>query len=339
MKCKRKYLAMLAVLLLGILLVGCNKNVGAPEDNAEQTPEEIQAEETKEGEQQAAPVIGFSVSDMDNPYYVTLENAIREEVEKDGYKMITKNPVNDAEKQAQQIQELIEAKIDILFVAPVDWEKITPSLEALKDAGVKVINLDSQVRETKLTDAYIGSDNQAAGEAIGEDLIKNYPDGGKIAMLESRAQNSITERITGFEQKIATAEKGFEVISRRDTNATLAAGLEQTKAILAQNPEVDVIICGNDQLALGAAQAAKQTANCRTRVYGVDGSPAVKTEILANDSRILGTVAQSPIKIGKSAVQIAKAMLEDTKYEEENLESVFLITKENVDVYGADGWQ
>ena len=94
------------------------------------------------------------------------------------------------------------------FLCPVDWEKITPSLQALQDAGVKIINIDSQVKDTDYIDAYVGSDNTEAGKLCGNDLIEKYPDGGTVAILEATTQNSVNDRITGFEQAVAKAEKG-----------------------------------------------------------------------------------------------------------------------------------
>ena len=41
------------------------------------------------------------------------------------------------------------------FIAPVDWQEITPALEALKEAGVKIINLDTQVAKMEYVDAYM----------------------------------------------------------------------------------------------------------------------------------------------------------------------------------------
>ena len=61
--------------------------------------------------------------------------------------MITKDPASDPELQAQQIEEMIEDGIDAIFLSPVDWEEITPSLQALQEAGVKIINVDTQVKE------------------------------------------------------------------------------------------------------------------------------------------------------------------------------------------------
>ena len=42
---------------------------------------------------------------------------------------------------------MIDEGIEAIILSLVDWEKITPSLRALKKAGVKIINVDTQVKE------------------------------------------------------------------------------------------------------------------------------------------------------------------------------------------------
>ena len=188
-------------------------------------------------------------------------------------------------------------------------------------------------------DAYIGSNNVEAGYVCGEDLIERCPEGGKVAILECPTQNSINDRITGFEEAIAEAAKGFEVVERVDTNGEFEKALGAAKEILEKHPDVSAIMCGNDQLAV-AAKTAVNLANVKTVViYGVDGSPDIKKELKKSDGQIAGTAAQSPINIGKTAAKTAVAMLNGEDYETEIFVEVFMIDKDNVEMYGVDGWQ
>ena len=139
------------VLVLCFLFTGCKQNVGTPEDNA--VPEE--GENADGTEEDGTFVFGFTGIDMENPYFITLEKAIREVIEENEYQLVTKDPASDPETQAAQIQEMIDEGVDAVFLCPVDWEKITPSLEALKDAGIYIINVDTQVKEMDYVDAYV----------------------------------------------------------------------------------------------------------------------------------------------------------------------------------------
>ena len=284
-------------------------------------------------------MIGFSGIDMENPYFITFEHAVRELLEAEGYELITKDPGTDQEKQNTQLTEMIEEGIEAVILSPVNWEEVTPALKKLKESGVKIINVDTQVKEMDYVDAYIGSDNHSAGVLCGEDLLKRCPEGGKIAILECPTQNSINDRITGFEEVLATAEKGFEVVAREDTGGEFARALEASERILAENPDLAAIMCGNDQLAVGAKTAVNVAKLKDVLIYGVDGSPDIKKELKKHDTQIAGTAAESPINMGKSSARLAINILTGNSYEKETYEEVFMINKDNVDMYGIDGWQ
>ena len=74
-------------------------------------------------------------------------------------------------------------------------------------------------------------------------------------------------------------------------------------------------------------------------IYGVDGSPDIKKELKKTENQIAGTVAQSPISMGKDAANTVLNILNGKDYEKEIKENVFMINQENVDMYGVDGWQ
>lgn len=330
---KKMFSAFFAALLVCMALTGCKKNVGTPEDNA--VTEET--EETEDEEENSGYIFGYSCIDMDNPYFDTLEKSIEAALGQEDYQMIIKNPGSDAELQNQQIQELIEAEVDVVFLSPVDWDAVTPALEALKEADIPVINIDTQVKKTDLVDAFVGSDNKNAGYVCGKDLVVQCPDGGNILILECPTMNSINERITGFEKAILNA--GFVVLDRADVNGEKEKAKEKMKEFLEKYPDIDAVMCGNDQIALGASEAVKEVGRTDILIYGVDGSPEVKAEIGKENSPIVATGAQSPIHIGKTAAEVAIAILEGEKYKKETLEETFLINRDNVELYGVDGWQ
>lgn len=327
---KRIGSVLLAIMLCISLLAGCKKNVGTSEDNAIK-------EEEEEQDETVSYKFGFSCITMENPYFITLEQSLRESLESQGHTMITKNPAVDIDLQIQQIDEMIEAGIDAIFLCPVSRDEITPALEKLEAADVKIINIDSEVKETTYVDAYIGSDNKNAGYICGEDLLQQSPDGGKIVILESPSQNSVIDRITGFEEAIA--DKGFEVVARADTQGDLNTARQEVDKIFADNKDITAVMCGNDQIALGALVAAHTAGLDDIMIYGVDGSPDLKKELLKKNTLIRGTSGQSPINIGKKAAKIGIAILNGDDYEEVTHEEVFFITSDNVEMYGADGWQ
>lgn len=327
---KKQYTTVLFILMVMVfVMTGCKKHVGTPEDNAQPKKEEEEKDETY--------TFGFSGITMKNPYYITLESALRERIEDKGSVLITKDPELDNEKQIAQIDEMIEEGVQAVFIAPVDWEGIKPALEHLNKAKVKVINLDTEAKDFDLVDAYIGSNNKSAGKICGEKMIEAFPNGGRVMILESQTMNSINDRITGFETAIS--EKGFEIVGRADVQGDLNNTIQQAKKLLKEHENITAIMCGNDRIALGALAAAREMNRTEFTIYSVDGSPDLKRELVKADTLIAGTSAQSPIQIARDAVDTAFLMMQGKVYNETTYEEVFFIDKDNVDIYGLDGWQ
>ena len=232
---------------------------------------------------------------------------------------------------------MIADGIQAIFLCPVDWEKIAPALTELKEADIEIINLDTQVQDREEVDAYVGSDNINAGVICGEKLIEAAPDGGQVVILECTTQNSIIDRINGFEETIAG--KGFEVVERSETGGKKGEAKTQMARILKEQDHITAVMCGNDQIALGALEAIEEAGRSEMMIYSVDGSPKLKQELAKDGSLVVGIAAQSPINIGKSAVTVALQIMNGERYEKETLEEVLFIDRSNVGMYGVDGWQ
>ena len=332
MKFKRWAAGITALLLiLSMGLISCAKPAGGtPEDNP--VPQEEEEEE-----EIVSYKFGFSCISMENPYYETLEASIREAIEESGSTLISRDPKGDSTAQIQQIRDMIADGIQAIFLCPVDWEKIAPALTELKEADIEIINLDTQVQDREEVDAYVGSDNINAGVICGEKLIEAAPDGGQVVILECTTQNSIIDRINGIEETIAG--KGFEVVERSETGGKKDEAKTQMARILKEQDHITAVMCGNDQIALGALEAIEEAGRSEMMIYSVDGSPKLKQELAKDGSLVVGIAAQSPINIGKSAVTVALQIMNGERYEKETLEEVLFIDRSNVGMYGVDGWQ
>jgi ribose transport system substrate-binding protein len=321
---KRKFILLLFVAFIAVVLAACSGN------------EDKGGESSDEGAKDDQLVFGYTSMTQNNPFFIALEEAIREEVEANGDKLITMNPAMDVALQINQIEDLIAQDIDAIFLNPVDWEGIRPALEMLEKAEIPIINYDTEVKDFEYVTAYVGSDNKNAGFVAGKDLVERFPDGGKIAVLDSPTMNSVNDRIAGFMEAIEG--KGFDIVAQQDAKGDLETALGITEDILQAHPDIIAIMGGNDPTALGALAAAKAANITDIAIYGVDGSPDAKAAI-AEGGPFVGSGAQSPISIGKESVVVAYQILNGEDYAERTPVETFLITKDNVEEYGLDGWQ
>ncbi|MBU8771399.1 sugar ABC transporter substrate-binding protein [Cytobacillus oceanisediminis] len=320
----KKFISLFLVAMLTIGLAACSGNEGASGGSG------------GDGEKEEQLVFGYTSMTQNNPFFQVLEEAIREEVEANGDKLITTNPAMDVSLQINQIEDMIAQGIDAIFLNPVDWEGIRPALAMLEEAGIPIINYDTEVKDFDYVTAYVGSDNKNAGRVAGEDLVKRFPNGGKIAVLDSPTMNSINDRIAGFMEAIEG--KNFDIVAQQDAKGDLETALGITEDILQAHPDIIAIMGGNDPTALGALAAAKAANKTDLAIYGVDGSPDAKAAI-AEGGPLVGTGAQSPISIGKQSVEVAYKILNKEEFEKRVPVETFLINEENVEEYGTDGWQ
>ena len=131
---------------------------------------------------------------------------------------------------------------------------------------------------------------------------------------------------------------GFEVVKRVD-GAQTDGMTKELNEILSSGTKVEVIMCADDQMAEAVRATVKESGKNDILIYSIGGSPAAKAALLAQEGAMAGIGARSPIIEGKIAVKTADAILDDGSYEEEVLIETFFINKENVEIYGTDGWQ
>lgn len=69
-------------------------------------------------------------------------------MEKDGYKLFITDAHGDEDKQAEQLEKLIAAPVEVIFVVPVDREGLSEILERAETSGIRVFVLDETGNET-----------------------------------------------------------------------------------------------------------------------------------------------------------------------------------------------
>ncbi len=107
---------------------------------------------------------------LNNPFYEIVDEEIRMTVEGHGDVLISRDPVLSVERQEEEVRELIAEGVEVLFINPVDWQRIEPALKAAYDAHVPVIAVDTNVQDDRYVAATIVSDNYLAGRQCAEHL-------------------------------------------------------------------------------------------------------------------------------------------------------------------------
>lgn len=273
---------------------------------------------------------------MNNPFFEVLDENMKEIIESNGDILISRDPLQNQDKQNEQILDMIEDGIDALFLNPVDWKRVSYALKECEKRNIPVFVIDTEVYNEENIVSTILSDNYEAGVQCAKDMMNKLGKANIVILYEENI-NSTADRVRGFLDTIKNQDT-FTVIEKVTNVSDLEAAMEEMKKIINKNNDCDVIFCGNDPTALGAIAAMqKMNRNGSAYIYGIDGSPDAKVMIKAGYME--ATSAQSPIKIGVVAVETAYKYMNGQKVEKRIKIPVNLITRQNLKDYSISGWQ
>ena len=278
--------------------------------------------------------LGAVYMTLNNPFYEVIDEEIRTIVENHGDILISRDPALSVERQVEEIRELIDLGVELIFINPVDWTKIEPALELAHAAKIPVIAIDTNVEDDSLVVCTVVSDNYDAGVQCAEHLLKNSS-GGKIALLKHSQARSSIDRIQGFLDKIAE-NKNFQVVVESECLGQLEVAMPVMEKLIRIHPEINIVMALNDPAAMGALAALQNINRRDVKVYGVDGVPETKEMIFSG--RMTATAGQSPRQIGKLAADRAYKVLEGEPVEKIIKLPTKLLSTENISAADIESW-
>lgn len=306
----RKLAALALAAVMAFSLMGCNAITIDGEDNGTGTQSEGKAGNGS---------IGFSVSTLNNPFFVSLSEGAKAKAEEDGAELIVVDAGDDAAKQTSDIEDLISKNISVLIVNPVDSDAVAPAVKDAISKGIKVISVDRVVNGVDV-DCAIASDNVEGARMATEYLVSLIGDGAKVAELEGVSGASATiDRGEGFH---IVADKQLDVVSKQTANFNRSEGMTVMENMLQANSDIKGVFAHNDEMALGAVEAI---GNRDIVVVGFDATDDAQAAIKAG--KMAATVAQKPDLMGATAVETALKMVNGETVEKEIPVEVELITK------------
>ena len=279
--------------------------------------------------------LGAVYMTLNNPFYEIIDEEIRTIVENHGDILISRDPALNVERQMEEIRELIDLGVELIFINPVDWTKIEPALELAHAAKIPVIAIDTNVEDDSLVVCTVVSDNYNAGVQCAEHLLKNSS-GGQIALLKHSQARSSIDRIQGFLDKIAE-NKNFQVVVESECLGQLEIAMPVMEKMIQVHPEINIVMALNDPAAMGAIAALQNIHRLDdVKVYGVDGVPETKEMIFSR--RMTATAGQSPRQIGRIASDRAYRIFAGEPVEKIIKLPTRLLCAENISAADIDGW-
>ncbi len=277
------------LLILALVLAGCAP--AAPADGGQAAP----APDAK------VYRIAFSVPAMSFPFFVHMERQVRDEAAKIGnIEIITLDGQDNTTKQVADLEGVIALGYDGLIVSPRTSEGLAPVIQQVIDAGIPVVTIDRRAEGVNGLLAHVGADNVLGGEEQGKAILSLFPDGARIIeLLGTPGASPAIDRSAGL-HNIIDPVGNIEVVCQQTGNFNRDGGLTVTENCLSANPDVQAIVAANDDMALGAVEAAK-AAGVDVPIIGFDALPEAIQAI--NEGALYGSVEQFPGGQSRTALQ------------------------------------
>lgn len=266
--------------------------------------------------------IGFAVSTQNNPFFVTMAKSVEEQAKKANVDVKIVDAQNDPAKQSNDVTDLIESKVDVLIINPVDSAAISNSVIAANQAKIPVITVDRSSDKGDVV-THIASNNVKGGEMAADYIVKKLGEAAPVLELEGIPGASATrERGEGFHK---IADQKLKVLAKQSANFDRTQGLTVAENMLQANPGAKAIFAHNDEMALGAIGAAK-SAGAKLLIVGFDGTADGLKAI--KDGDMAATIAQQPDKMGEMAVDTAVKIAKGEKVEKSIAVDLKLVEKQ-----------
>lgn len=285
------------------------------------------------------------------PYIAAYKNCF-EKAEKDlNIKVNLVDGGWDANQQANAIQNAISSGADGIVISPVDPSAVCTYVDEALDAGIEVCALTTQIGTGDAEDpvypetvGLVGHIETEVGRTAMDIAAEALDRSGKIAIIEGTPGMSDTE---GRKKGIDEENKEYpdiEVVSRVCGEWVVDKAYTAMQNIIQSNPEVELVICHSDNMAVGAAKALEDAdMTDKVKIVGIGGSKDALD--LIKKGGIYGTIMYVPETEAYTALEATAKVVrgeaeKETFYNVQDLplfaETGDVCTQENVDKFTAE---
>lgn len=319
---RNRILILLAVLAVALTACGTDTDTGGDTETGDTETSTDAAGATEGG------TVGLALSTLENPFFVTLRDGAQQAADEAGLELLVSDAQDDAQTQANDLQNFVSQGVDVIVVNPVDSAAVVPSIEAANEAGIPVVTVDRGADGGDIA-SHIASDNVLGGQLAGEYLFEQIGGSGNVAMLEGVPGTSAArDRGEGFTNALDAAAD-VELVANQTANFNREEGFTVAQNVLQSNPELDGIFAQNDEMALGAVEAAREAGVLEDLVIvGFDATDDALAAIEAGE--MAATVAQQPDVLGARGIETAAAIIAGDEVDAEQPVEVQLVTADNV---------
>ncbi|GLK65597.1 ABC transporter substrate-binding protein [Paracoccus kondratievae] len=233
--------------------------------------------------------IGMTFQELNNPYFVSMQEALKEAAASLGAEVVVTDAGHDVAKQISDVEDMLQQNIDILLLNPTDSAGIEAAVHAAKAAGVTVVAVDANANGP--VDTFVGSKNRDAGYMSCKYLGETLEGKGEVAILDGIPVVPILQRVEGCKAALEEFPE-IKLVDTQNGRQDRSVALGVVENMIQSHSNLAGIFSVNDGGAMGAL-AAIQGSGKDIKLVSVDGAPeAIKA--ITEGGPFIETTAQFP---------------------------------------------
>lgn len=213
----------------------------------------------------------------------------------------------DYEAQNRMVADAVAAGAEALVFSAIDYENNASAIDEAARAGVKIVAIDSSVA-SEMVSTYIGTDNYAAGRMAAQAALERVEGELTVGIVNYDISSANgQEREHGAVDLLQESGRA-EVAAVINTLAEAGQAKEDTEAMLAEHPEINVLLAFNEPTSVGAAEAVSALGLSES-VFLVGFDSNVVTVDGLQEGSVDALVVQNPYAMGYLGVESAYKLL------------------------------
>jgi ribose transport system substrate-binding protein len=292
-------------------------------------------------EAHATYTIGITQNNVGvDSYQTTYEQAFIEAAEaNDNVEVVVLDAGGDVARQIAQMEDLIEQEVDAIIIWPTNGEAVIPAVRQADRAGIPVVVTNSNIAEAgfDFVSSFSGPDNVTQGSRSAEIMCDRFKDLGiedEARVVEITGQPGYTtaiERSDGFQDRLPEVCPNVELVDSQPGDWNREKSQQVMEAFLVKYDDIDGVYAGDDNMGVGALNAAKSAGREGITFVGATNF-AVGYEAMA-DGDYWGSIYQSPVDDAEAALKTAIDTLNGEDLPFLNYFDTPKITQENMDQF------
>ncbi|WP_377191442.1 sugar ABC transporter substrate-binding protein [Ruegeria meonggei] len=245
----------------------------------------------------------------------------------------------DVARQIAQMEDLIQQEVDAIIIWPTNGEAVIPAVRKAHKAGIPVIVTNSNIAEAgfPFVSSFSGPDNITQGSRSAEIICDKFKDMGienEARVVQISGQPGYTtaiERQKGFDDRLPEVCPNVTLVETQPGDWNREKSQKVMEAFLVKYDDIDGVYSGDDNMGVGALNAAKAAGREGIIFVGATNF-AVGYEAMGR-GEYWGSIYQSPVDDAEAALKTAIETLDGKELPFLNYFDTPKITQDNMGDY------